>query len=382
MIDAEKFLRNHPPVVITEAPPTRFSSRRLMESESTSHGVTDHAERTDSHGQGHAAEYEDHRSHSPVPGNSTVNDRSDTALRTGDGTRDRADGGTLSESVGMTSEACVGAAGETITHSAIQTTVQMAARKSIQTDIQVTCGAIAERATQSHTEPDDTSTDLPVEHQGGFGHAGTDSFDGNRHHPRGSAGSRYGRANRRHAAYRKRSPLPGGFASAGRTSGKAIELDHPDDVDACRESALNLLDAAPRSSGTLRQRLLAKGYEEQTVEDVIELLTRVRLLDDRAYAESVIRYCAHRMMGRQGTIMELTRKGIGRSLAQETCAVADEQGVFIESAWELGRSVERKTRDLEPAVRRRRFWNAGGRKGHNPGTLSEIAHTLFDESPY
>jgi regulatory protein len=148
-------------------------------------------------------------------------------------------------------------------------------------------------------------------------------------------------------------------------------------LDACREAALRLLDAAPRSSGALRERLIGKGYDEAVADDVVERLIRVQLVDDHAYAESAVRYCAGRMMGRRGTIMELGRKGVDRSLAEQVCAAAESQGVFEEAAWELGRQVARKTRGLDRQVRQRRFWAAGGRKGHNPDALRRVAAELL-----
>lgn len=153
----------------------------------------------------------------------------------------------------------------------------------------------------------------------------------------------------------------------------------PSDLDACREAALRLLDAAPRSSGALRERLLGKGYLPDVVDDVIERLTRVRLIDDEAYAQSAVRYCAARLMGRRGAVTELTRKGVDRVLAQRVCAEADSRGVFDDAAWELGRRTARKTAGMDLEVRRRRLWSAGGRKGHNPEILREIAQELFVE---
>ena len=101
--------------------------------------------------------------------------------------------------------------------------------------------------------------------------------------------------------------------------GMGAVADDSNDADACREAALRLLDAAPRSSGALRERLLGKGYDEEIVNEVIERLIRVQLIDDRAYAESAVRYCAGRMMGRRGAVMELARKGVDRRLAEQVC---------------------------------------------------------------
>lgn len=153
--------------------------------------------------------------------------------------------------------------------------------------------------------------------------------------------------------------------------------DDPNDLDACREAALRLLDAAPRPSGAIRERLIGKGYASEVVDDVIVRLIRVRLIDDEAYAQSAVRYCTSRLMGYRGAVMELKRKGVDRQLAQRVCDEAESQGVFAEAAWELGRRTARKTAGLDVEVRKRRFWSAGGRKGHNPEVLRKIAQELF-----
>ena len=166
---------------------------------------------------------------------------------------------------------------------------------------------------------------------------------------------------------------------AGRVANRASEnaLQDSDDLDSCREAALRLLDAAPRPSGALRERLTGKGYAIETVDDVIDRLKRVQLIDDEAYAQSAVRYCAARLMGRRGAVRELVRKGVGRGLAQHVCDEAEAEGVFSEAAWELGRRTARKTVGMDRDVRKRRFWSAGGRKGHNPDILRQIAQELF-----
>ncbi|NEG89576.1 regulatory protein RecX [Bifidobacterium aerophilum] len=153
--------------------------------------------------------------------------------------------------------------------------------------------------------------------------------------------------------------------------------EDPSDADECREAALRLLDAAPRSSGALRERLLDKGYDGETVDAVIERLIEVNLLDDEYYARSAVRYCTERLMGARGAFMELLRKGVDRDAARRAVDEADARGVFEESAWELGRRYARKTEGMEPNRRRQRFWSAGGRKGHDPETLRRVAQELL-----
>ena len=157
-----------------------------------------------------------------------------------------------------------------------------------------------------------------------------------------------------------------------------VAVDDGNAEDVCREAALRLLDAAPRSSGALRDRLLGKGFDEAVVERVVERMVDLLLINDHDYAESVVRVCAGRMMGRRGTAMELDRKGVDRALAVQVLDEAERQGVFEDAAWELGRRTARKTQGLDRQVRQRRFWAAGGRKGHNPETLRRVAAELFN----
>ena len=163
----------------------------------------------------------------------------------------------------------------------------------------------------------------------------------------------------------------------GRTSRRPTPTDRPDDLDDCREAALRLLDAAPRPSGALRERLLSRGYDEGIVEEVIARLVRVGLIDDDAYARMAVRHCLQRQMGRRGAVAELVRKGVDRQLAEEIPSEPDARGLFEEAAWELGRAVAARTRGKDPQVARRRLWAAGGRKGHDPDTLRRVAQDLF-----
>lgn len=150
------------------------------------------------------------------------------------------------------------------------------------------------------------------------------------------------------------------------------------DVDACREAALRLLDAAARSTGSMRERLGERGYDDDVVEEVVGRLIELGLLDDEAYARAVVRHCVGRMMGERGAVAEMIRKGVARDVARRVAREAGERGDFERAAWELGRSVARRTAGMDPQVGRRRFWSAGGRKGHDPQTLRDVAQSLFD----
>lgn len=164
----------------------------------------------------------------------------------------------------------------------------------------------------------------------------------------------------------------------GRGFGYKI-TQHPEDEEACKEAALYLLDAAARSSGTLRDKLAERGFMPEVIDAVVVRLEELHLIDDEAYARSVIRACVHRNMGQRGAVMELVRKGVDRALAQRVAQQAAQEGVFEDAAWELGRSIARKTQGLDLAVRKRRLWSAAGRKGHDADMMSRVAATVFND---
>ena len=198
---------------------------------------------------------------------------------------------------------------------------------------------------------------------------GEDSLAGCHSHGRRSA-----RGSARRTRRRGRRPRAGGF---GGGSAPAAPRADADDADACREAALTLLDAAARSSGALARRLVDKGFDTNVVDQVIDRLTKLGLVDDQAYAQDLLRSCLHRTMGERGVLSEMTRKGLDPGLAAQVVAQASREGLFVDSAYELGRKVARKTAGLDLKVRKRRFWSAGSRKGHSPGLLNQVAADLF-----
>ena len=191
---------------------------------------------------------------------------------------------------------------------------------------------------------------------------------------RHSHGRRSARGSDRKTRHRGRRSRAGGF---GGGSAPAAPRADAGDADACREAALTLLDAAARSSGALTRRLVDKGFDTNVVDQVIDRLTKLGLLDDRAYAQDLLRSCLHRTLGERGVLSEMTRKGLDPGLAAQVVAQASREGLFVDSAYELGRKVARKTAGLDLKVRKRRFWSAGSRKGHSPGLLNQVAADLF-----
>ncbi len=144
----------------------------------------------------------------------------------------------------------------------------------------------------------------------------------------------------------------------------------------------SFVDAAARSSGSLRDKLVEREYDAEVIDRVVARLEELGLIDDEEYARNVIRSCTARMMGARGVIRELVRKGVPRPLAERMVRETAQAGVFEDCAWELGRTVAKKNAGKDVEVCKRRFWSAGGRKGHAPEDLRAVSDELFRRRIY
>lgn len=193
------------------------------------------------------------------------------------------------------------------------------------------------------------------------------------------------RKNRNTAGNRRRGGVSSWRGRRGRmpegvSSGDGIP-DAALDSERCQEAALTLLDSSARSVHDMRERLAGKGYDPSTVDGVVANLVRAGLLDDEAYARGLVEHCLGRLLGARGTLRELLRKGVPRDMARDAVLSADEAGRFADAADELAQKTARRARGLDRETRLRRFWSAGGRKGHSPQDLRAAADRyLMDDS--
>ena len=118
----------------------------------------------------------------------------------------------------------------------------------------------------------------------------------------------------------------------------------------------------------LRDRLIDKGYDDETVAAVVDRLIEVGLVDDESYAQSAVRYCVGRLMGYRGAVMELARKGVDRPLAERVCDEGPHERCLRGRRMGVGAAQRRQDTGHGPKVRKRRFWSSGGRKGHDAET--------------
>ena len=85
---------------------------------------------------------------------------------------------------------------------------------------------------------------------------------------------------------------------------------------AARQKAFALLTMRNRSEKALRDALLRSGYDDAIVNRVLSALTESGFLNDRTYAESLIRQKDARGFGRKRILLDLLSKGVDRDTAE------------------------------------------------------------------
>lgn len=183
-----------------------------------------------------------------------------------------------------------------------------------------------------------------------------------------------------------------GKGSRGRGRGGRREpAPLPSDPDELRELARNIvlrhLTGAPRSRHQLEERLADRGIPEEVGAEVLDRMEAVRLVDDAAFAEALVR-SRHRGRGlaRSALRRELKEKGVdGETADQALEAVTgeDERAAAEELVAKKIRTRPVPTgRDPESRAERdkhvRRLVAMLGRKGYAPGLAFAVVRDAID----
>ena len=152
---------------------------------------------------------------------------------------------------------------------------------------------------------------------------------------------------------------------------------------AAYDKALDLLAFRARSGAELRRRLVQKGIEGPRAEEAVRRLIANGLVDDRAYAETVVRSKA---LGggasRRRVGQELARRGVDRETANAAVAhVWQEESVDQTSAAEaLARKRLGSLRGLDAPTRRRRLYAFLARRGYDADEIRRAMAAVLDDA--
>lgn len=152
-----------------------------------------------------------------------------------------------------------------------------------------------------------------------------------------------------------------------------------DQVEVVREMALRCLDRRAYGTAELKAVLLRKGAEESVIDDVLSRLARVGLLDDVAYAESLVeqRHGA-RHQSRQAVTLEMRRRGLSPEVVDEATASLDDASDVAGARLLVAQRLPRLA-GLDRAVKWRRLCGLLARKGYSPGVVADVVHDALGE---
>ena len=158
------------------------------------------------------------------------------------------------------------------------------------------------------------------------------------------------------------------------TEARLAEVERRDRAWQAREAALHLLAVRPRAAVELARRLRMKGYEPEVADEVIERLRELGMIDDAAFAETVVRDRVRlRPSGARRLASELRAKGVDEEVAREAIRDTLEGEGTDERELALRAAEKWRARPGEERDRaRRRLHGFLARRGFGGETIRDV----------
>ena len=115
-----------------------------------------------------------------------------------------------------------------------------------------------------------------------------------------------------------------------------------------REAALRLINYRDRSKSEIRKRLTGSDFPENTVEEVVDQLSRVGLLDDEKFSRDWVRSrTAAKPMGKARLAWELRSKGVEAACVEQALEGISEDAEYQMALSLAQRKIGKTSRDKE-----------------------------------
>lgn len=161
------------------------------------------------------------------------------------------------------------------------------------------------------------------------------------------------------------------------TDEAVAELKAQDEVERAYGRALNFLSYRPRSQAEVRRNLRRKKLEDETIEAVIERLTRADLLNDWEFAQYWVENRVHfKPRGARALQQELREKGIDASIIARVLADIDDEALARSAA----EGSMRRFAHLAPADFRRKLGAYLARRGFSYAVVRPLIEELLEET--
>jgi regulatory protein len=175
-----------------------------------------------------------------------------------------------------------------------------------------------------------------------------------------------------------RRPIPGNGDSENLDQPRLLS---PEKLETrARNVLLHQLARSAKSTSQLRKILDQREIPTEIAEKVLERFTEVGLIDDAAYAETIVNSRRnYKGLAKSAIKRELNEKGVSQALVEEAISGITAEDDF-ESAKQLATRRYRQMAHLERDVRTRRLAGYLQRKGY--GSSSVFAAIKFAEDVY
>ncbi|MDI6689015.1 MAG: regulatory protein RecX [Actinomycetota bacterium] len=159
------------------------------------------------------------------------------------------------------------------------------------------------------------------------------------------------------------------------------KIMHQGDGTKALNYALKLLEYRARSTYEIKDRLLRKGYEQETIDFVVAKLKDIGLLDDVAFTKNLINDRIHnKNYGKKRIQAELTSRGICAELIEEELSNYKEEDE-TKRALSLARRRLPRYYGLDFVAAYRRLSQFLLRRGFSHATVREICTELLKSFP-
>ncbi len=158
-------------------------------------------------------------------------------------------------------------------------------------------------------------------------------------------------------------------------------VERAESSDKALQAALRFLEARPRSTSEIRERLRRKEFADEAIEAAIERLVALGMIDDAAFARAWVenRQASH-PRGVGALRDELRRKGIDRALAEAVLSDETLIGGEEQHAMSIARGALHKYANApDRAAFQRRMGGYLQRRGFSFDTIGPILVTLWTE---
>lgn len=157
-----------------------------------------------------------------------------------------------------------------------------------------------------------------------------------------------------------------------------ISQDPEEQYEQAREAAFRMLDSQARTRADLELRLIRRGYDGDVIVRVLDRLTEIGYIDDRAYATmwAAARHTS-RGLARSAIKRELQSKGVDVELVDEALeAISDDDEQARAAA--IAEIQAQKLQHMEPQAAIRRIVGVLARRGYSGGLAYTAARTAVN----